>query len=75
MDNNRSILIEHFVLLSKSIIVFVAKKIADTDIGWTITLGRGLDIFEKYSPFSIETFRQDKRKCKEFMVIMKDKNV
>ncbi len=46
-----------------------------TDTGWTITLGRGLDIFEKYSPFSIEALRQDKRKCKEFMVTyMKTKN-
>ena len=39
-----------------------------TDTGWTITLGRGLDIFEKYSPFSVEAMRQDKRKCKEFRV-------
>ena len=39
-----------------------------TDTGWTIMLGRGLDIFEKYSPFSIASSRQDKRKCKEFMV-------
>jgi len=39
-----------------------------TDTGWTIMLGRGLDIFEKYSPFSIASGRQDKRKCKEFMV-------
>ncbi len=39
-----------------------------TDTGWTITLGRGLDIFEKYSPYSIEAIRQDKRKCKEFRV-------
>ena len=46
-----------------------------TDTGWTITLGRGLDMFEKYSPFSIEALRQDKRKCKEFMVtFMKTKN-
>lgn len=47
-----------------------------TDTGWTITLGRGLDMFEKYSPYSIEALRQDKRKCKEFMVTyMKTKNV
>jgi len=39
-----------------------------TDTGWTITLGRGLDMFEKYSPYSVEAIRQDKRKCKEFMV-------
>ena len=46
-----------------------------TDTGWTITLGRGLDIFEKYSPYSVEALRQDKRKCKEFMVTyMKTKN-
>ena len=38
-----------------------------TDTGWTITLGRGLDIFEKYSPYSIASSRQDMRKCKEFI--------
>lgn len=37
-----------------------------TDTGWTITLGRGLDIFEKYSTYSIASSRQDMRKCKEF---------
>ncbi len=37
-----------------------------TDTGWNITLGRGLDIFEKYAPFSIASSRQDMRKCKEF---------
>ena len=39
-----------------------------TDTGWTITLGRGLDIFEKYNPYSVEALRQDRRKCKDFMV-------
>ena len=39
-----------------------------TDTGWKITLGRGLDIFEKYSPFSIANSRQDKRTCKDFTV-------
>lgn len=39
-----------------------------TDTGWIITLGRGLDIFEKYSPYSIANSRQDVRKCKEFMM-------
>lgn len=39
-----------------------------TDTGWTITLGRGLDIFEKYNTYSIASSRQDMRKCKEFMV-------
>ncbi len=39
-----------------------------TDTGWTITLGRGLAIFEKYSQWSIANTRQDKRKCKDFIV-------
>lgn len=39
-----------------------------TDTGWTISLGRGLDIYEKYSPYSVAANRPDKRKCKEFMV-------
>lgn len=37
-----------------------------TDTGWTITLGRGFDMFEKYGPYSIASSRQDMRKCKEF---------
>ena len=36
-----------------------------TDTGWTINLGRGLDMFEKYSSFSVAAYRQDMRKCKE----------
>ena len=39
-----------------------------TDTGWTIVLGRGLDIYEKYSPYSVASARQDKRKCRDFMV-------
>ena len=39
-----------------------------TDNGWTITLGRGLDIFEKYNTLSVAASRQEKRKCKDFMV-------
>lgn len=39
-----------------------------TDIGWTIMLGRGLDIFEKYNTYSVAASRQEKRKCKDFMV-------
>ncbi len=39
-----------------------------TDTGWSITLGRGLDMFEKYNTFSIASSRQDMRKCKDFMV-------
>ena len=47
-----------------------------TDTGWTISLGRGLDIFEKYTPYSIASSRQDMRKCKEFTAtFMKTKNV
>lgn len=45
-----------------------------TDTGWTITLGRGLDIFDKYNSFSIAAVRQDKRKCRDFLVTyMKNK--
>ena len=47
-----------------------------TDTGWTITLGRGLDMFEKYNPLSIASSRQDMRKCKEFTAtFMKTKSV
>lgn len=46
-----------------------------TDTGWTIQLGRGLDIYEKYNTYSVASSSQDKRKCKEFMVTyMKTKN-
>lgn len=45
-----------------------------TDTGWIITLGRGLDIFEPYSKFSLGALQQSKRKCKEFSVnYFKDK--
>jgi ATP-dependent Lon protease len=39
-----------------------------TDTGWTIMMGRGLDIYEKYSPYSVAANKQELRKCKEFMV-------
>ena len=39
-----------------------------TDTGWMITLGRGLDIFEKYSPYSVAAVRQQQRKCKDFVI-------
>lgn len=39
-----------------------------TDDGWRIVPGRGLDIYEKYSPYSVASSRQDRRKCKEFSV-------
>ena len=45
-----------------------------TDTGWTITLGRGLDMFEKYNTFSIASSRQDMRKCKECTItFLKDR--
>lgn len=40
-----------------------------TDKGWTITLGRGLDIFEPYGKFSLGALQQSKRKCKDFSVM------
>ena len=43
-------------------------RCSKTDTGWTITLGRGLDMFEKYNTYAIASSRQDMRKCKEFMV-------
>lgn len=47
-----------------------------TDTGWIITLGRGLDIFEKYNTYSIASSRQDMRKCKEFTAtFIKSKNL
>lgn len=46
-----------------------------TDDGWNISLGRGLDIYDKYNAYSIASGRQDRRKCREFRVIyMKSDN-
>lgn len=39
-----------------------------TDTGWTITLGRGLDIYEKFSRFSLSRTNQQNRRCKAFNV-------
>lgn len=39
-----------------------------TDTGWEIILGRGLDIFEKRSGYTIEDYVQEKRRCKDFNV-------
>ena len=45
-----------------------------TDTGWTINLGRGLDMFEKYSSFSVAASRQGMRKCKECTItFLKDR--
>jgi ATP-dependent Lon protease len=38
------------------------------DNGWSITLGHGLDIYEKYSRWSLSNARPEKRSCKEFTV-------
>jgi ATP-dependent Lon protease len=38
------------------------------DNGWNITLGRGLDIFEKYSPFTVARADQASRRCREFTI-------
>lgn len=35
------------------------------DNGWTIVMGRGLDIFEKFNRFSIGSARQSCRRCRE----------
>lgn len=44
------------------------------DNGWTINLGRGLDIYERYSRFSLCATRPENRSCKEFSVsIIQDK--
>ena len=39
-----------------------------TDTGWTLTLGRGLDIFEKFNRFSLGRANQANRRCKAFNV-------
>lgn len=39
-----------------------------TDTGWTITLGRGLDIYERFSRFSLSRSNQLYRRCKDFNV-------
>lgn len=39
-----------------------------TDTGWTIALGRGLDIYEKFNRFSLCRSNQKNRRCKAFNV-------
>ncbi len=46
----------------------------ETDTGWIITLGRGLDIFQFTSKFSIASVDQEKRKCKETKITYNKKN-
>lgn len=39
-----------------------------TNTGWTIALGRGLDIYEKFNRFSLSRCSQKNRRCKAFNV-------
>lgn len=43
-------------------------RVIKTDTGWTITLGRGLDIYEKFGRFSLGRANQQNRRCKAFNV-------
>lgn len=43
-------------------------RFIQTDTGWTITLGRGLDIYEKFGRFSLSRCNQRNRRCKAFNV-------
>lgn len=38
------------------------------DNGWTINLGRGLDIYERFSRYSLCATRPENRSCKEFSI-------
>ncbi|EJW90773.1 MIT domain-containing protein 1, partial [gut metagenome] len=43
-------------------------RIIKTDTGWIMTLGRGLDIYEKYGRFSLGRGKQENRRCKAFNI-------
>lgn len=43
-------------------------RLIRTDTGWSITLGRGLDIYEKFGRFSLGRVYQQNRRCKAFNV-------
>lgn len=43
-------------------------RLIKTDTGWTITLRRGLDIYEKFNRFSLCRSNQTNRRCKAFNV-------
>ena len=43
-------------------------RFIQTDTGWTIALGRGLDIYEKFARFSLSRCNQRNRRCKAFNV-------
>lgn len=46
----------------------VHDRMITLDNGWKITLGRGLDIYEKVPRFSLSSINQSERRCKEFTV-------
>lgn len=43
-------------------------RFIQTDTEWTIALGRGLDIYEKFGHFSLNRCNQRNRRCKAFNV-------
>lgn len=49
-------------------------RMIDLNNGWRITLGRGLDIFEKYGRFSLARNRQEDRRCKECTITFIQQN-
>lgn len=49
-------------------------RLIRTDTGWTITLGRGLDIYEKFERFSLGRSSQKNRRCKVFNVAINRTN-
>ncbi len=49
-------------------------RMIDLNNGWRITLGRGLDIFEKYDRFSLARNRQEDRRCKECTITFIQQN-
>lgn len=49
-------------------------RMIDLNNGWRITLGRGLDIFEKYERFSLARNRQEDRRCKECTITFIEQN-
>lgn len=67
LDDIKDDLVEYGIEFEYSIRDFHDRAIT-TDDGWRIVPGRGLDIFEKYNPYSVASTRQDRRKCKEFSI-------
>lgn len=49
-------------------------RLIRTDTGWTITLGRGLDIYEKFERFSLGRSSQKNRRFKAFNVAINRTN-